>query len=305
MYSTGFVAQPLNWTPSWGYLYNIIVPVISVATIGWCILQLRDNQNDTLARRSDAFLLIMALLGFFLMFKWLNRSYDAVWHQNAFPLIFIIAWWLRQLFIRNFGGVSWKWQSAVKTRMLQISMSLNIGLRDIAYLFLITIISIFLIFVQDSHNPKLNALRSFIHYPSYIQRFVKTLVNRPSPFISYPDQINNITEEDVALITDRTQPEERVMVVSGLDWAYLTAAKRSPASRFVPITSSAWYSLIEESFEPLPDFIFVEKDSAGKLAFMNENLVAYEILNKTVFPLLNTEYVFEDEGPTLAVFRRK
>jgi hypothetical protein len=95
------------------------------------------------------------------------------------------------------------------------------------------------------------------------------------------------------------------MVVSGLDWAYLTAAKRSPASRFVPITSSAWYSLIEESFEPLPDFIFVEKDSAGKLAFMNENLVAYEILNKTVFPLLNTEYVFEDEGPTLAVFRRK
>jgi hypothetical protein len=276
-----------------------------VATIGWCLLQLRDKKSDALTRQTDAFLLIMALLGFFLMFKWLNRSYDAVWHQNAYPLVFIIAWWLRQLFIRNFNCLVWKWQSAVKTRIMQISIILNFGSKDIANLFLVTSISLFLLFVQGSKNQQLYALRSFIHYPSYIQLFGKTLLNRPSQITSYPEQISKISDEDIALITDRTQPEERVMVVSSLDWAYLTAAKRNPASKFVPITSSAWYSLVEESFETLPEYIFLEKDSGGKFAFMNENFVAYETLNKTLFPLLYDNYFLEDEGPTLVVFKLK
>ena len=178
-------------------------------------------------------------------------------------------------------------------------------MRDIANVFLLTFIILFLIFVQDSQNPKDYALRSFIHYPSYVQSFAKTLLNRPSHFTPYPDQINRITDEDVSLITDRLNSDERVMMISKIDWAYLIPARRSPASRFVPITASAWYSLIEESFEILPEFIFVEKDSSGEFVFLDKNLVAHEPLTRILLPLLNTEYVLEDEGPTLAVFQRK
>ena len=87
-----------------------------------------------------------------------------------------------------------------------------------------------LVFVQDRHNPHPYGLRSYVYYPSLLMRpFVTPSVE------TWQEDFGRITDTETKFIQDNSKPDERVLVVAMLDWAYLAQAHRAPQAYFMPL----------------------------------------------------------------------
>jgi hypothetical protein len=219
IYGTGWGSAPIKWDFNWNIIYNLPLQIVGCITIGWASIRLATTPKTDRDHFITGVLLALSLVGTALMIKWVNRTLDAVWHQNALPLVIVAAWWVRQF--------SRSWRPVTRT---------SLGAAAIVA----TILG--LLFVQDSGNPHLYGLRSYAKYPSLLNW-------RAAPTIAWQEDFQRITETEVKFIQDNTKPDERVLVVAFVDWAYLAQAHRAPKAHFLPLLVSFDERFVDPSFD--------------------------------------------------------
>lgn len=206
LYGTGWGSSPIKWTLSWSVIYNLPLQIVGCITVGWASIRLSraDSARD---RFVTGILLALSMIGIALMIKWVNRTLDAVWHQNALPLAIVTAWWAHQF--------SAGWRPA--SRRTAGAMALVAAIAA-------------LLFVQDKINPHPYGLRSYANYPSLLRWPFMS----PSPG-AWQEDFGRITETETKFIQDNSKPGERVLVIAFMDWAYLAQAHRAPKAYFMPL----------------------------------------------------------------------
>lgn len=210
LYGTGWGSTPIKWDFGWGMLYDLPLQIVGCITVGWASIRLSRPSDSPRDRFVTGLLLTLSMIGIALMIKWVNRTLDAVWHQNALPLVIVSAWWIRQF------AVGW-----------QPSFRRGAGIATAVA----TVVA--LLFVQDVNNPHLYGLRSYVTYPSLLRwPFVST------PQVTWQDDFDRITETETKFIQEKTGPDERVLVIAFKDWAYLAQAHRAPLAYFLPFLVS-------------------------------------------------------------------
>jgi len=266
LFGSGFAAVPISWKPGWGYLYNLAFPAVGLATVGFC-----------LGKRFQGFqalpsLLLFGILGPLFLIKWVNMSLDGIWHMNAFPLIVVTSWWLRQWFLR-LPPTGERWS---QPRFAAI---------------VIVLVASFLITVNDPRNRTWYAGPAFWTYPSALK---KALTWKPRGRVE--EVFNGVNARDVALIVSLTRAGERAAIIHPFDWAYLLEARRAPRYHFLPSTSAFLDWQIDRSLEEAP------------VIFIHKTLLAGGMIPshaRRILPLLKSAYVREREGADLVVFRRR
>ncbi|WP_156457192.1 hypothetical protein [Bradyrhizobium sp. CCH5-F6] len=220
LYGTGWGSTPIKWTLNWSVIYDLPLQIVGCITVGWGSIRLSRPSDSRRDRFMSGVLMALSMIGIALMIKWVNRTYDAVWHQNALPLVIVSAWWVHQ-----FAAA---WQPSFK-RTAGAAMTVA------------TIAT--LVFVQDRHNPHPYGLRSYVYYPSLLMRpFVTPSVE------TWQEDFGRITDTETKFIQDNSKPDERVLVVAMLDWAYLAQAHRAPQAYFMPLMVAFDEHYVDRSF---------------------------------------------------------
>jgi hypothetical protein len=172
-------------------------------------------------------LCVLSMFGLGLMVKWVNMSFDALWHVNALPIIVVMAWWI-------YVGLEYIRANLPSERAERTVNVIRGGL--------VVVACAFLVLVRDDRNPSQYALQAFVVYPSVLL----------GEFEQYPRMHWNRKREaspaDVNLLRLCSLPGERTMIVADLDWVYLLAAHRPPKMPWLPSpTISAFPFLIDAS----------------------------------------------------------
>ncbi len=207
LYGTGWGSAPIKWFLRWSMVYNLPLQIVGCVTIGWATIRLSRPSDSARDQFVTGVLLALSMIGIALMIKWVNRTLDAVWHQNALPLVIVAAWWAHQLTI--------EWRPPVRRALGALSaVAAVLGL----------------LFVQDIYNPHPYGLRSYANYPSLLN----------GPFIAttpgtWQEDFGRITDTETKFIQDKTKSDERVLVIAMMDWAYLAQAHRAPEAYFMPL----------------------------------------------------------------------
>jgi hypothetical protein len=191
-------------------LYNLPLQIVGCITVGWASIRLSRASDPPRDRFVTGVLLALSMIGIALMIKWVNRTLDAVWHQNALPLAIVAAWWAHQF--------SKSWQPAFRRAVGAVAAAATL---------------VALLLVQDRLNPHPYGLRSYANYPSLLSwPFVS-----PSPG-TWQEDFGRITETETNFIQENSKPGERVLVIAFMDWAYLAQAHRAPKAYFMPLLAS-------------------------------------------------------------------
>jgi hypothetical protein len=209
LYGTGWGSTPIKWTlrDSWSIVYNLPLQIVGCITVGWAAVKLSRTSGSARDRFLTGVLLALSMVGIALMIKWVNRTLDAVWHQNALPLAIVAAWWAHQF--------ASEWRPSFRK---------GVG----AAAAVATLLA--LLFVQDRSNPTDYGLRSYATYPSLLKwPFVTT------PPGTWQDDFDRITETETKFIQENSKPDERVLIIAMRDWAYLAQAHRAPEAYFMPL----------------------------------------------------------------------
>jgi hypothetical protein len=287
VYGGGFGAVKINWNSAWNYWYAILSPLVALATIGWSAVRAPQAQEPR-RRQELTCLLLFSLLGIGFLLKWVNRSFDSLWLINAFPLIAVIAWWLRQ------GIAQLATVPASSPAASTSNGNVHWLLQPLAVSALVLVVGTFFWFVQDKRNPCLYGIRALWAYPS----LAKAMVWRQHLSHHWPAGVAEAPPIDVELIQQRTTPSERVAVISESDWVYLMAAKRVPRFHFVP----SIYTFLEKNMEDSlrgADLIFIEIDQKGAPTVA----VADTLARAGLAPLEEKGFELEATGETLAAYR--
>jgi hypothetical protein len=276
LYGAGWGSVPIKWGLTWDLIYNFPLQIVGCITVGWAALRL--------ARGADGrqgfvlgVLLALSLIGIALMIKWVNRSLDAVWHQNALPLVIVTAWWVSQ-----FTAL---WRPTLKATAGAIAIVATVAA---------------LIFVQDSGNPSFYGLRSYAKYPS--------LLNLPfvtPPPIQWQEDFGQIMPIETAFIEENTKPDDRVLVIGFVDWAYLAQAHRAPKAYFLPLNVTFDSTFIQRSFDGA-DVLFYDKVTEA-YKFYDKVTEAYK--NRPNVPeildLIARDFVPVETRGNLTLYKRK
>lgn len=207
LYGAGWGSSPIKWLLSWSMIYNLPLQIVGCITVGWASIKLSQTSVPARDRFVIGVLLALSMVGIALMIKWVNRTLDAVWHQNALPLVIVAAWWVHQF--------SSGWRPGIRKTVGAVAMVATI---------------IALLLVQDKYNPHPYGLRSYANYPSLLRwPFVST-----SPG-TWQEDFGRITETETKFIQENSKPGERVLVIASVDWAYLAQAHRAPKAYFMPL----------------------------------------------------------------------
>lgn len=210
LYGTGWGSSPIKWWLRWSMLYNLPLQIVGCITVGWASIRLSRASDPPRDRFVTGVLLALSMIGIALMIKWVNRTLDAVWHQNALPLAIVAAWWAHQF--------SKSWQPAFRRALGAVAAAATL---------------VALLLVQDRLNPHPYGLRSYANYPSLLRWPFAS----PSPG-TWQEDFGRITETETKFIQENSKPGERVLVIAFMDWAYLAQAHRAPKAYFMPLLAS-------------------------------------------------------------------
>jgi hypothetical protein len=297
-YSAGWDGVPVKWNTFWSLFYNIPLQAVALVTVGgfWFLMWFRYDSLTARERQVGGVLAMLSLAGLGMLVKWVNRSLDAEWHQNAVPLILVICWWGHYLWINSRARAAF----ARAGRAARVSIaSAPIAA---ALLFLLT--------VNDSANPYPYGLRSYVAYPSLAKAIVApSRLYDPLSYGSdwashgggfddisfgwdWPPLLTGISDDDIALIRRYAKPHERVMVVSSVDWAYLAEAHRPPKAIFVPVVWAFDPAFIERSLDNA-DIVFLDSRFGLEKGPVTDDLV----------DRIRKNYVPGEHSTTLTLYR--
>jgi hypothetical protein len=292
VYNRGFGFWLKHWESGWPYLYNLIAPAVALGTIGLSIKQFctPDVQKQVQAR----FLFLCAVIGMLLLFKWVNRSIDAVWSINATGALVVLFWWgryavltLGQMVETRLGFMPHTWPLRPRT--------LIGGAAFLAFLTLGLYTNRYHDPARGITSPLVRIARFTFETPTLAHRLIQSPCTLPC-YRPLP-----IDPSDVELIRANTTSTECVPVLSELDWAYLAEAQRAPGFSWVPIHLTYTHHLLERVEQDLrqANCLFVQRDMLQGLE--TEHLSLYN----RVLPVLREQFVLVRSGKALDMYQRK
>ncbi|MBU6462866.1 MAG: hypothetical protein KGL35_21800 [Bradyrhizobium sp.] len=293
-FSGGWDGISIKWNTVWSLLYNIPLQAMAVATIGgfWFLMWFRSDCLSARERQLAGVLAMLSMLGMAMLTKWVNRSLDAVWHNNAVLLIIVAAWWCNYFWTRSSARAALA-KSRRATRFCATAMPILAALAVLQI-------------VDDAGYPFPYGLRSYVAYPSLAKAIVAPAhlydpvsYTKDSPPIDWdwPPLLADISKADIALIQKYTQPHEQALVISIVDWAYLTQAQRAPKSFFVPFFWTFDSSFVEHSFKNA-DIVFVDTRIFTRREHPSP-------IDRLVFDRIDKDYLPGEQATTLRLYRFK
>jgi hypothetical protein len=291
-YATGWDGETVRWNTIWSLFYNIPLPAVAIVTIGgiWFAMWREPEALSQRERQLAGILAMLSFVGLGMLTKWINRSVDAEWHQNAIPLIIVVCWWGHFLWRNSGPGVALARTGRAKRACVAA-----------APLFAA---AIFLLKVNDAANPYPYGLRAYFAYPSLAKAIVAPshlydqLSYRdyfPSDDLigwDWPELLTGISDDDIALIRRHVPPRERALVISLVDWAYLAEAQRPPKADFMPLMFAFDPAFVDRSFKGA-DIVFVDNRLPDQVTPAGDQLVK----------LVNKDYAPSERSTTLTLYR--
>ena len=244
--SSGFSALPAHWTlGEWNWLYHIVAPGASLATIP---VIARAANLASFDKRRMAALGFLAVSGLMLLAKYGNQSIAAVWQMSSIGPFSVLGWWCLAL-IRRIdpdlavqGNVTASCAAHRDRRLSAVGANAYLPLRSGVAAAMIILSVAFVYSPSEARNPGGYGLEAWANYPSLL----KWPFARPTGCIQMDCVAHLPAASDVELIASRTRPHEQVAIVlDDYDWTYLLAAHRPPLMFFLP----AVYIFTREQFE--------------------------------------------------------
>lgn len=259
---SNWVGVLLGWQPGFGTLYQIVMPVIAIGTAvsvagAW-------TGSRTIER---AYLLVLSLVALVFMTKWVNRSLDAVWQQNAFAYLAVGAWWGRSAFRAALGRTTSQLVPAISLAAIAV-VSVTVLLN-----------------AQDRRQEVTIGLRAYLKFPSIASfRWRKT---------AGPVQMA-LDASDIDLVNKIVPPGGRMLLLSEQDWLLLPALGRAPKSYFLPFRDTFSREQVSSSFAGA-DYFFLDRGATYQ----------YEWLKDMVEQILQEQFERSEESTRFILYRRK
>ncbi len=291
IYAGGMGAWPIEWIGGYHWLYNIVSPGLSLATIGWVASTARQPDHP-IGRAELGALAAISLVGLFLTAKFINMSIVGLWQVNSLCLVIVMAWWARALV--DVLPERWRPASAGTRRPPRFAPAFSP--RALSSLSLAVLLVLFLGTITDARNPSLYGITAYRTHP--------TLVNLVFGVDSYPCPPERtgcastpISPQDVALIDSLSAPKERVALLLMQDWAVLLEARRASKFHFLPSVVVFTQRQLDASLQQL-DLVFLPREPADKLG------IAHPAMEAILGPMLKRDFKVVGETPTLLAWRR-
>lgn len=259
---SNWVGVLLIWSPGFGTLYQIVMPAIAIGTAvsvagTW-------TGSRTLER---AYLLVLSIVALVFMTKWVNRSLDAVWQQNAFAYLAIGAWWARSAFRAALGRTQSQFVPAI-------------SLAAVAIVSVVVLLN-----AQDRRQNVMIGLRSYLQFPS-----IASFGWRKTAF---PREVA-LDASDIALVDKAVPPGGRMLMLSEQDWILLPALGRAPKSYFMPFRDTFSREQVIKSFAGA-DYFFLDRGST----------YTYEWLKEMAEGILTEQFERSEESTRFILYRRR
>lgn len=259
---SNWVAVTMNWRPGFGTFYQLIFPAMAIGTavsVAGTWAKCRSIER--------AYLLVLSLVALVFMAKWLNRSLDAVWQQNAFAYLAVCAWWCRSAFRAVLGRTT---SLAIPALSLAATAVLSVAA---------------LLSAQDRQQGVTIGLRSYWQYPS----IARLKLGRGAGKVKV-----SLDSSDVDLVNKVVPRDGRMLLLSDQDWLVLVALGRAPKSYFLPF---------RDTFSPE----HVARSFAGTDHFILDRGATYEYdwLKEMVERILLDQFERTEESTRFALYRRK
>ncbi|MDA9502785.1 hypothetical protein XI05_35755 [Bradyrhizobium sp. CCBAU 11357] len=259
---SNWVGVLLVWQPGFGTLYQIVMPVIAIGTAvsvagAW-------TGSRTIER---AYLLVLSLVALVFMMKWMNRSLDAVWQQNAFAYLAVGAWWGRSAFRAALGRTTSQLVPAISLAAIAV-VSVTV-----------------LLDAQDRRQPTTIGLRSYLEFPSIASfRWRKT---------SGPVQVA-LDSSDIDLVNKIVPRDGRMLLLSDQDWLLLPTLGRAPKGYFLPFRDTFSREQVNRSFAGA-DYFFLDRGATPQYAWLKE----------MVEGILREQFERSEESTRFILYRRR
>ncbi len=259
---SNWVAVILVWNPGFGTLYQIVMPAIAIGTAvsvagAW-------TGSRTIER---AYLLVLSLVALVFMTKWVNRSLDAVWQQNAFAYLAVGAWWGRSAFRAALGRTT---SQLVPATSLAAIAAVSVAV---------------LLNAQDRRQDAMIGLRSYLKFPSIASfKWRKT---------SGPHEVA-LDASDIDLVNKFVPPGGRMLLLSDQDWLVLPALGRAPKGYFMPFRDTFSREQVSRSFAGA-DHFFLDRGATYQ----------YDWLKEMVEGLLLEQFERSEESTRFILYRRR
>lgn len=263
---SNWVGVTMNWHPGFGTFYQLIFPAMALGTavsVAGTWASCRSIER--------AYLLVLSLVALVFTAKWMNRSLDAVWQQNAFAYLAVCAWWGRSAFRVVLGRAT----SQVVPQVVPIA-----SLAAIAALSIVVLLS-----AQDRQQGVTIGLRAYLQYPS----IARLKLGRGAGQIKV-----QLDGSDIDLANKAVTRDGRILLLSDQDWLVLAALGRAPKSYFLPF---------RDTFSPE----HVTRSFAGADHFILDRGATYEYdwLKEMVERILSDDFEPTEASTRFVLYRRK
>lgn len=230
-----WVGVLMNWDLGSGYIYQISAPAVAIATGMAALARARDAEPSL--DRERAYLIFFSIVALIFTAKWINRSLDAVWLQNAFAFLIIGAWWAR---IALRGAYSY-----LPSKTGAATLIVTSGLFALLMFWSMT----------DRHQPNIKiGLRAYLEFPAAIN-FARLLRGDDNSMTVPMDA------SDYNLVNSLLKPGDPMLLLSNQDWLVLMKLERAPKSYFLPLRETFSPEHLAQSFEGAK-YLFVDRGSS-------------------------------------------
>jgi hypothetical protein len=289
LYATGFGNQVFNWSPGWGYWYNLAGPGIAIASVGAMMSYAR---RDGLPPRAMLYGAAASLLGLAMLFKWVNRSIDILWGLNGGLVVAVAGWWM------------WLAWLALSARLASDTRPALGFARQVAVAGVLVWLAVVGVradgraadgnYQGGSSSPIVRAFTWMDTFRNPINAWRKGIEPNvhPSP----------LDPQSVGYLRAHTRKGERVALVCGAEWNYLAAAGRAPRLHWLQLFLVHSPALLERCAEDLrhADRVFVDRDALPNLKGVNPKA------HDRVATILAEHFELADRSPTRwDLYRRK
>jgi hypothetical protein len=261
LYSGGFGGVRLTWRPGWSYFYNVVSPAVLAGSIAYSIVRLRRSGPllpDSMEHRRYLYLFLLSFFAYLSLMKWVNRSLDTLWWLNGWPVLLVLTLWGR-LVAQRFAKRS-------PARPLQEALAGPLLFAAVAALSLLN-------FRQEA-SPGLSrapAERWFLYFkqhPSILSDAYFTARGMERDPNSRR-QVRPIDRQNSDFVRRRTQPGDRVVILSKSDWLYLEDARRASGLHWLPLYLTHSDVLLSRNLQDLRSatHVFLEKRLSGESGY--------------------------------------